>query len=209
MTVRLRWCRTPHGYYIHHYGSSLHELCIRPLHTRFKAQALLRAPPISIHTFDSPTQPIPTYLPAQLDSDSHTLIIDNGCSASITNSMEDFISPPWRVRANIGGYSGSTSATHVGRVRWKIEDDLGHTHNILLPNTYYSPHGKHRLLCPQHWAQTAKDNTPHPNGTWCATYADYVVLYWNKQQYRRTVKLLPHTNVGVIRTAPGFQQYPH
>jgi hypothetical protein len=36
-----------------------------------------------------------------------------------------------------------------------------------------------------------------------------VVLYWNQQQYRRTVKLLPHTNVGVIRTAPGIQQYAH
>jgi len=207
--VRLRWCRTPRGYYIHQYGSSLRKLCICRLHTQFKTQALLRAPPISIHTFNSPTQHIPTYLPAQLHSDSHTLIIDNGCSASITNSMEDFISPPWQVRANIEGYSRSTSATHVGTVRWKIEDDLGRTHDILLPNTYYSPHSKHRLLCPQHWAQTAKDNTLHPNGTWCATYADYVVLYWNQQQYRRTVKLLPHTNVGVICTAPGIQQYAH
>jgi hypothetical protein len=151
----------------------------------------------------------PTPLPTQLDTDSHTLIIDNGCSASITNSMEDFVSLPWWVRANIEGYSGSTSATHVGTVRWKIDDDLGHTHDILLPNTYYSPHGKHRLFCPQHWAQKAKDNTPHPNGTWCATYADYMVLYGNQQQYRRTVKLLPHTNVGVIRTAPGIQQYAH
>ena len=108
--VRLRWCRTPRGYYIHQYGSSLCELCICRLHTRFKMQALLRAPPIRIHAFNSPTQHIPTYLPAQLHSDSHTLIIDNGCS-----------SPPWRVRANIEGYSGSTSATHVGTVRWKIK----------------------------------------------------------------------------------------
>jgi hypothetical protein len=121
--------------------------------------------------------------------------------------MEDFISPPWRVRANIEGYSGSTSATHVGTVRWRINDDLGQSHDILLPNTYYSPHGKHGLLCPQHWVQTAKDNHPHPNGTWCATYADYIVLHWNQQQYRCTVKLLPHTNVGIIRTAPGTQQY--
>jgi alkylated DNA repair dioxygenase AlkB len=121
--------------------------------------------------------------------------------------MEDFISPPWRVRVNIEGYSGSTSATHIGTVRWRIDDDLGQPHDILLPNTYYSSHGKHRLLCLQHWAQTAKDNHPHPNGTWCATYANYVVLHWNQQQYRHTVKLLPHTNVGVIRTAPGIQQY--
>jgi hypothetical protein len=142
-----------------------------------------------------------------LDTDSHTLIVDNGCSASITNCIDNYVSPPWRVRANIEGYSGSTSATHVGTVHWKIEDDLGCTHSILLPNTYYSPHCKHRLLCPQHWAQSAKDDHPHPNGTWCATYADSIVLYWSQQQYQRTVKLLPNTNVGVIHMVPGIQQY--
>jgi hypothetical protein len=84
---------------------------------------------------------------------------------------------------------------------------LGCTHSILLPNTYYSPHGKHRFLCPQHWVQSANDNHPYPNGTWCATYADSIVLYWDQQQYRRTIKFLPNTNVGVIRTAPGIQQY--
>jgi hypothetical protein len=145
----------------------------------------------------------------RLDTDSHILIIDNGCSSSITNCIDDYVSPPWRARANIEGYSGSTSATHVGTVHWKIEDDLGCTHSILLPNTYYSPHGKHRLLCPQHWAQSANDTHLYPNGTWCATYADSIVLYWNQQQYRRTVKLLPNTNVGVICTAPGVQQYAH
>lgn len=98
---------------------------------------------------------------------------------------------------------------HHRAVCWRIDNDLGQPHDILLPNTYYSPHGKHRLLCPQHWAQTAKDNHPHPNGTWCATYADYVVLHWGQQRHRRTGKLLPHTNVGIIRTTPRIQQYAH
>jgi len=44
---------------------------------------------------------------------------------------------------------------------------------------------------------------------WCATYADCVILYWNQQKYQRTVKLLPHSNVGVIHTAPGYLQYAH
>jgi hypothetical protein len=182
--------------------------CVRRLHTRFKAQALLQTTPVTIRTFNT-TPSTQTPLPIQLDSDSHTLILDNGCSASITNCMDDFVSPPWRVRANIEGYSGSTSATHVGTVCWKIGDDLGHIHDVLLPNTYYSPHGKHRLLCPQHWAQTVNDHHPQPNGTWCATYADCVILYWDQQNYQRTVKLLPHSNVGVIRTAPGYLQYAH
>jgi hypothetical protein len=178
--------------------------CVQRLHTKFKNDTLLKIP---LHTLNTTASHTPVSPPIRLDTDSHTLIIDNGCSSSITNCIDDYVSPPWRVRANIEGYSGSTSATHVGTVRWKIEDDLGCTHSILLPNTYYSPHGKHRFLCPQHWVQSANDNHPYPNGTWCATYADSIVLYWDQQQYRRTIKFLPNTNVGVIRTAPGIQQY--
>jgi len=147
----------------------------------FKAQVILRTTPVTIRTFNTPlhTQ-VP--LPIQLDWDSHTLLVDNGCSTSITNCMDEV--------------DLATSATHVGTVCWKIEDDLGRTHDILLPNTYYSSHGKHCLLCPQHWAQTANDHHPHPNGTWCATYANCIILYWDQQQYQHTVKLLPHSNVG-------------
>jgi hypothetical protein len=47
------------------------------------------------------------------DTDSRTLIIDNGCSASITNDLTDFIFPPFKVKASIQGYSGSTNATHL------------------------------------------------------------------------------------------------
>ncbi len=53
------------------------------------------------------------------DTDSRTLIIDNGCSASITNDLADFIFPPFKVKASIQGYSGSTNATHIGTVCWK------------------------------------------------------------------------------------------
>jgi hypothetical protein len=35
------------------------------------------------------------------DTDSRTLIIDNGCSASITNDWKDFIYPPFKVNASI------------------------------------------------------------------------------------------------------------
>jgi hypothetical protein len=95
----------------------------------------------------------------------------------------------------------------VGTVRWRIHDDLGNEHHILLPNTYYSPEGKYKLLCPQHWAQMANDNSPSPHGTWCATYADRIVLYWGQRRYARTLRLIPSTNVGVLTTKPGIRKY--
>jgi hypothetical protein len=156
-------------------------------------------PPALKKTYDSSTY---TY-----DSDSYVLLVDNCCSTSITNNIKDYIYPPRTIRANVEGFNGVTTATKVGTVRWVIQDDLGRTHHIVLPNTYYSPHGKYRLLCPQHWAQTANDNHPHPNGTWCATYADRIQLHWGQRKYVRTIRLLPKTNVGILTAAPGITKY--
>jgi hypothetical protein len=150
---------------------------------------------------------LPTGMPYNYDSDSKVILVDNCCSTSITNDLRDFITPPRPARAKVEGYNGSTTATMVGTVCWKIQDDLGHEHQILLPNTYYSPEGKYKLLCPQHWAQTAKDNVPIPHGTWCATYADCIVLYWGQRRYPHTLRLIPSTNVGVLTTKPGIRKY--
>jgi len=59
----------------------------------------------------------------------------------------------------------------------------------------------------QHWAQTTNDNVPMPHGTWCATYADRIVLYWGQRHYARTLRLIPSTNVGVLTTKPGIRKY--
>jgi hypothetical protein len=82
--VRLRWCRTPHSYHIQCCGSSLHMQCVRRLHRGFKAQALRKTTPVIKRIFNT-TPSTQTPLPIQLDSDTHTFIVDNGCSASITN----------------------------------------------------------------------------------------------------------------------------
>jgi len=92
-------------------------------------------------------------------------------------------------------------------VKWKIKDHQGKTHTILLPGTYYAPTGKYKLLCPQHWAQTANDHYPKPNGTWCGTYSDRIVLHWSQQKYQKTVKLVPKTNIGIMYTAPSIKKY--
>ncbi len=46
--VRLRWCRTPHSYHIHRYGSSLHMQCMHHLHTCFRAQVPLWTTPVAL-----------------------------------------------------------------------------------------------------------------------------------------------------------------
>jgi hypothetical protein len=153
------WVRTPIGYHIHRYGNTLRTSCLLCICVLVYTR---HVPTLHMMTISTSTEMQREKLPVSQKcyTDSHILIIDNGCSSSITNTTVDFISQPRMMNVSIEGYNGCTSATNVGTVCWCIEDDTGHKHDILLPNMYYSPQGKHRLSCPQHWAQMAIDHHP-------------------------------------------------
>ena len=142
------------------------------------------------------------------DTDSRPLKIDNHASKSITNDIKDVLGrPDFDIKYKISGVGGDIDGYHC-TVKWTIEDDNGVRHDIKLPNAIYSKDSPSRILSPQHWAQEAKDNTPNPRGTWCATYDDAIVLHWDQEKYVRTVTLdKKGTNVATIRTSPGFLRY--
>jgi len=127
----------------------------------------------------------------------------------VTTYIQDFVDVPTLIRRKVKGFTGkSTQGIHVGTIRWMIEDDEGVVHEFLIPDSLYVPEGSSRLLSPQHWAQVAKDHHPLRYGTWCATYPDKIILYWNQRQYTRTIPLDPSdTNVATIHTAPGYTRY--
>jgi GAG-pre-integrase domain len=78
----------------------------------------------------------------------------------------------------------------------------------MIANAYHVPEAPVRLLSPQHWAQQAKDNSPTPRGTWCATYESEVVLQWNQRAHTKTIPLDPRQgNVAVMWSTPGYSRY--
>jgi hypothetical protein len=114
----------------------------------------------------------PTPHRVHFDSDSYDIFVDNCCSKSITNCLDDFLEPPRPSNLLIKGFNGATTTTKVGTVQWPLQDDTGRVHRITLPHTYYSRHAEHRLLSPQHWAQVANQG----KGTRCITYHDSILL---------------------------------
>ena len=134
-------------------------------------------------------------------------MIDNCASTSITNCLNDFVQPPQTSGKCIQGIGGLTTTLKIGTVAWKIEDDLGFTHTITLPKTYYAPNMPCQLLYPQHWSQMAQDNKLLNRGTWCATYDDCLELWWNQCHHKCTIQLHPTTNVAVVRSTPGCLHY--
>ena len=134
-------------------------------------------------------------------------MVDNGASASITPHLTDFISPPKPINSKVKGIGGHAQATYKETVQWKIQDDQGQSHRFTLPNSYYVATAPSQILCPQHLAQTAKDNHPLPLGTGEVTGDEYIQLFWDQRKYVKTIKLDPRRNIGMTHTAPGIHKF--
>jgi len=141
----------------------------------------------------------------EFDTDSFDILIDNCCSHTLTNDINDYIEPPVKSSVRVRAFNGSTNSTMVGTIKWKIRDDNGKTYNFILPNTYYSSSVETRLLSPQHWAQTRNKGSD----SYCVTYHDAIIMRWNKDKCQITAPLdnRKHRNVGVVRSAPGIKNY--
>ena len=144
----------------------------------------------------------------KFDTDSKTIGVDNRCSACITCDKNDFISDLRPSSRSVKGFGGTIHNGNImiGTIQWNCCDDNGKTHKFKIPNSYYVPDGRVRLLSPQHWAKEQKDASrwgtcEHTkNATTC-------VLYWKNKEHKLTIPLDKAANMATFPLAPGFKQY--
>ena len=144
----------------------------------------------------------------RFDTDSGPIGIDNRCSGCISHNIDDFVDGKvTKLNRAIKGFGGTkTMNVSQGTLVWKWTDDTGELHRFEIPNSYYVPDGKVRLLSPQHWAQTQKDNKPI-QGTGETTDAKNVTLFWNQRQNKLTVPISKKDNVATFQLASGYTEF--
>jgi hypothetical protein len=144
---------------------------------------------------------------ARFDTDSKAIGIDNRCSACISHDTTDFVGELRDSHRRIKGIGGIlTSKIKTGTIKWSWEDDQGVIHDFIIPNSYYVPDTKVRLLSTQHWAQTQKDIKPK-QGTKGITNANNITLEWKQGKYKRTISLGRENNVATFYLAPGYKKF--
>ena len=120
----------------------------------------------------------------QYDSDSFVIGIDNHVSKTISNDTKNFITPLTPIpNTFVKGVGGYINVMGSGTLRWRIEDDDGKVHTILVKDSLYVSNIPKCLLSSQHWAKQANNNFPKPKGTWCTTYDDSCVMEWMQRRY--------------------------
>ena len=138
------------------------------------------------------------------DPEMRRLGIDNRASAFISGDIEDFEGPLSNTNVTIKAFGGSrVKGVKQGTAVVRMADDEGRIHTFTLPNSYYVPGSKDRLLSPQHLAQAMRQW--HKVEVTSTTNADKVVIQWG--QYKRTIPLDEQTNVATVNTAPDCSKF--
>ena len=142
----------------------------------------------------------------RFDTDSAPCGIDNRCSACISHVLDDFEGPLVDCNRVIKGFGGTRHFNiQMGTLNWAWENDKGERHKFLIPNSYYIPQGKVRLLSPQHWAKTQQRK--RSTMTHCQTDHEKVTLSWHNNHSKKTVPLGKNDNVATFDLAPGYKQF--
>jgi hypothetical protein len=144
---------------------------------------------------------------ARFDTDSILVGVDNRATACMSDSINDFEGELIKTKRAVKGFHGTKSYNvMMGTLVWTIEDDQGCPQAFRIPNSFYIPEGKVKLLSPQHWAQGRATNAERASTT-CTTYWDKVCLSWDGGKRKRTIPLTKGTNVATLSLAPGFKGF--
>ena len=139
------------------------------------------------------------------DSDDFPIVVDSATSRTITPVFTDLINPRPH-KSTIQGI-GTSTITHVGGVRWPVNDLNGRVVYIEDPEAYYCPSAPYRLLCPHSWRESlnhrryAAGDSEGDGATMCLAPDDQggYLLSWNRGKIVVEAHLDPTVNLPMIR----------
>ena len=193
--------------------SYFHQIFLN-LRNQFYARALARILPIQpadIHCAYTSTRGDETQYSKNdvtFQTDSISIGVDTHCSATMSPCPEHF--HDLQLTNSLGrctGINGTLSVGGIGTFYFKLMDDEGVVHDIVIPNSLYIPDLPQSLISPFHWAQQAEDHAPIAEGTGCKTNSHSLVLFWNQKKFKRTIPLASTTNTPTFHTSDGNTKY--
>ena len=154
-----------------------------------------------------PTSPVM----CQFDTDSFIIGLDTYSSRCVSNQRSHFknLRPTPSQYGSLKEIGGVAPIKGIGTLNWRVEEDFGATHQLLIPNSLYVPKSPKCLLSPQHLAQVSPRS--QRNSTLLEMRHDRGILHWGPEgKFRRTGMINKSSNTPNIFSAPlchKFQKY--
>ena len=148
----------------------------------------------------------------QFDTDSFSIVVDTGCSRSLSPRKADFITSTLRKvsgpSATIHGLAGATATIScIGTILWKVIDDDGVEQEIQIPNSLFVPTAGARLLSPHQVSQVTRDKL-----RW-VVMSNKMILSWHDVKDGSVVSKKTlcidkgKSNIASLWAAHGFKRY--
>ena len=122
----------------------------------------------------------------RFDADSVTVVCDNSANVHVCNDKSCFVGEITMDRslqvATIGGKENTSAG--IGTVQWKWKDDDGVFHTFEIRDVLYFPESPVNILSVTKFADQLNDD----EGTGIDTKRNHSVLYWNENQFQRTIR---------------------
>ena len=116
----------------------------------------------------------------QFDTDSAKIGVDNRCSALISNDTNDFHVPVRKVNRSTKAFGGERDkSVYQGMIICKWCNNEGIVHRFIIPNSYYVPAGKCRILSPQCWDKSQSGKNTARKYIDEITTANITIILWN------------------------------
>ncbi len=124
------------------------------------------------------------------DSGAFPIVLDSGTSKSTTPFFSDLLHPrPYE--SDLQGV-GKGKTTHVGSIRYEIQDDNGRTATLIDDECYYCATAPYRLFCLHSWKQQINNHAyalGDSEGTGAAFMTDpssddAYILTWDRQKFQ-------------------------
>jgi hypothetical protein len=161
------------------------SLCLCWLRKIMASCCLRELPSITALTYAALLSAVNGILAIKFDSDSYPIGVDCHASLCMANAPHLFEDLKLEAVGEVEGIKQGLDIKEIGKFKFKLEDGNGKTHKIKIPNSLFIPDLKRCLLCPQHWAQEAKDNYSIQKGTWMEQDDENYMLIWGQAKYKK------------------------
>ena len=128
----------------------------------------------------------------QLGSKSYCFVLDTGTSDHVCRDQELFINEPEPCpHISLRGVGGNIQASGLGSIKFRVHDDDGNKHDLIIHNVLYVPECPINLISPQLLSSSCKSSRLKDAGL--LTYQDMTIFFWENMTFTKTI----HHQAGV------------
>jgi hypothetical protein len=179
---------------------------------KYKNSSKMYAMPVKLGDSEQQKESYPREM-GGWDSDVLPIVIDSVASRTITPNFSYLIDPkPYKT--SLKGI-GSGKITHVGTVRWEVQDVDGRDAVLEDNQAYYSKDSPYRLLCPHSWRNGCNQKRYEmgdSEGDGCTMNLDPkdnggYILTWNRGRTAIHAPIDPTINLPMIFGKPTYKTF--